>query len=396
MYASHFSDDFQSCEGYGWDINNTQFSWQKLISNKNGEIQRLNAIYQTLLDDSGVRVFTHRASLVDGHTVNVNGQTISANNILIATGGWPVKPEIPGIQHAITSNESFFLERLPEKVTIAGGGYIAVEFAGIFAGLGVKTTLMYRGPLVLRGFDNDMRQFLSNEIQKKGVNLKVNTTIDSIEKDNDGLRLHLNTGTTVTTDEIMFATGRKANTTGLGLENAGIETDKDGAILVNDDYQTNVSNVYAIGDVSNSYRLTPVAIAEGMAIAHRLYGNHEWKVNYNNIPSCIFSQPNFATVGLSEELARSHFNNVEVYTSEFTHLKHTLTNVMERSLMKLVVDAETNRVLGAHMVGQDAGEVIQGIAIAMTAGATKAHFDSTIGIHPTAAEEFVTMRTKSS
>ena len=306
-----------------------------------------------------------------------------------------MKPEIPGIEHGFTSNEAFFLETLPEKMTIIGGGYIAVEFAGIFSGLGVETTLMYRGPLILRGFDNEMREFLCREIQKKGVKLMLNSSVETIEKREKDLRLLLKTGEYLSTNDIMFATGRQANTAGMGLENAGVATDVDGSIIVNENYQTNIPNIHAIGDVANNYKLTPVAIAEGMSLAHRLYGNPDWRVNYNNIPSCIFSQPNFATVGLTEEQARSQFNNIQVYRSEFTHLKHTLTDSKEKTLMKLVVDSDTDRVMGAHMIGQDAGEIIQGIAVAMNSGATKAHFDATIGIHPTAAEEFVTMRTAS-
>ena len=392
VYASHFSEDFENSRGFGWNVGSTDFNWQQLIKNKNTEIQRLNGVYEKILSSAGVELIDGHGTLVDEHTVAVDGKNYSAERILIATGGWPSIPDIPGKEHVISSNEVFFLEKLPEKVVIAGGGYIAVEFAGIFNGLGVDTTLLYRGPLFLRGFDEDVRKFLAEEMQKKGIKLKFETNIDSIEKTDNKLLATLTDGSTLTADQILYATGRKPKTEGIGIESLGIKLDKAAAIVVNDEYQTNIPSIYAVGDVTNRVNLTPVALAEGMFLARHLYNNETAPVEYENIPTCEFSQPNIGTVGLTEEEARDKYEQIDIYKSSFTPMKHTLSGDDEKTFMKLIVDKTTNRVIGVHMVGPEAGEIMQGIGIAMKAGASKADFDKTIGIHPTTAEEFVTMR----
>jgi len=392
VYASHFSEDFKNARGFGWRVGSTDFNWQQLIKNKNTEIERLNGVYEKILSSAGVELIEGHGTLVDEHTVAVDGKNYSAERILIATGGWPSIPDIPGKEHVISSNEVFFLEKLPEKVVIAGGGYIAVEFAGIFNGLGVDTTLLYRGPLFLRGFDEDVRKFLAEEMRKKGIKLKFETNIDSVEKTDNQLLATLTDGSTLTADQILYATGRKPKTEGIGIESLGIKLDKAAAIVVNDEYQTNIPSIYAVGDVTNRVNLTPVALAEGMFLARRLYNNETSPVDYENIPTCVFSQPNIGTVGLTEEEARDKYDQIDIYKSSFTPMKHTLSGDDEKTFMKLIVDKATNRVIGVHMVGPEAGEIMQGIGIAMKAGASKADFDKTIGIHPTTAEEFVTMR----
>ena len=392
VYASHFAEDFHDAAGYGWHVPEPVFKWDELIGNKNKEISRLNDIYKNLLEGNGVRLYNGRAELGGPNTVLINGESISAQRILVATGGWPHIPDIPGKQHIISSNEAFFLETLPASVVIVGGGYIAVEFAGIFHGLGVDTTLAYRGDLFLRGFDQELREFLAGQMRQKGIKLLFNTRINGI--DSQGNRYRVNSPDTVdlTTDLIMYATGRRPNTNGLGLDKAGVKLNDKGAIVVDDEYRSSTPSIYAIGDVTDRLNLTPVATAEGTALANNLYNNQSRRVDYRDIPTCIFSQPNLGTVGLTEEQARQEYANVEIYKSRFTNLKHTLTGNSEKTLMKIIVDKDTDRVLGVHMVGADAGEIIQGIGIALKAGATKAVFDTTIGIHPTAAEEFVTMR----
>ena len=392
VYASSFEDEFQGAKNYGWDTGDIHFNWKTLLNNKNNEIKRLNSVYERLLSESGVELFNGRATLTGTNTISVNDKTYTADKILIATGAWPDVPEIHGHEYVITSNEAFYIESLPESIVVVGGGYIAVEFAGIFNGLGVDTTLLYRGPLLLRGFDDEMREFLTDEIKKKGIHLITNNTIESINKVDEFYKLQLADNSEITTNLIMCATGRRPNITGLGLEKAGVELDKNRAIKINTDYQTSNPSIYAIGDVTDRYALTPVAIAEGMALANFLFGNMVMNVDYENIPTCIFCQPNFATVGYTEEAARLEFDKIQVFKSEFTHLKHTISGLSEKTLMKLIVDTISDKVIGAHMIGHDAGEIIQGIAIAMKANITKAQLDSTIGIHPTAAEEFVTMR----
>ncbi len=392
VYASHFAEDFHDAAGYGWHVAGPVFKWDELLHNKNKEISRLNSIYKNLLERNGVRVFDGRAELGGPNTVRINGESVSAQRILVATGGWPHIPDIPGKEYIISSNEAFFVESLPASVVIVGGGYIAVEFAGIFHGLGVDTTLVYRGDLFLRGFDGEMRGFLAEQMRQKGINLLFNTRIDSIDRQNGCYLVNSPDTGTITTDLVMYATGRRPNTNGLGLETAGVQLNDKGAIVVDVEYRSSTPSIYAIGDVTDRMNLTPVATAEGTALANNLYNNQSRRVDYRAIPTCIFSQPNLGTVGLTEEQARQEYTNVEIYKSRFTNLKHTLTGNSEKTLMKIIVDKDTDKVLGVHMVGADAGEIIQGIGIALKAGATKATFDATIGIHPTVAEEFVTMR----
>ena len=392
VYASHFRDEFEDAAGFGWTVKPEHFDWEKLIGNKNKEILRLNGIYESLISNAGAKLFDGRATLVDPHTVSVNGQKITAERILVAVGGWPFVPDIPGKEHAITSNEAFFLPELPRRVVVVGGGYIAVEFAGIFNGLGSEVTQAYRGPLFLRGFDDDVREFLAQEIPKKGVNLKFDIDIAKITKQGSELLIEYTDGSTMAYDAIMYATGRRPLTADLGLEETGIEQNANGAIVVNERYQTNVESVFAIGDVTDRINLTPVALAEAMSFVWDLYSDGGKEVGYEFVPSAVFSQPNLASVGYTESEAREKFGAITVYRSSFTALKHTISGSDEKTLMKLIVDDASDRVIGVHMVGPEAGEIIQGIAIALKAGATKSIFDQTIGIHPTAAEEFVTMR----
>ncbi len=395
VFGAHYAEDIGQAQGYGWTIDGATFDWSSLIANKNQEIQRLNGIYRNLLVDGGVSLFEAHARLVDAHTVEVAGQRYSAEHILVATGGWPFVPEIPGHEHAITSNEAFYLERLPRRVLVVGGGYIAVEFASIFHGCGADIKLLYRGELFLRGFDGSLRDHIKDELIKKGMDLQFKSDIARIDKLADGsLLATLEDGRTLEADCIFYATGRRPMLDGLGLAELGIELDERGFIAVDEEYRTSVPSVLAIGDVIGRVQLTPVALAEGMAVARRLFKPEEYrKVDYALIPTAVFSLPNMATVGLTEEQARERGYKVTVYESRFRPMKLTMTQSLERSLMKLVVDAQTDRVLGCHMVGPDAGEIMQGLAVALKAGATKRVFDETLGIHPTAAEEFVTMRT---
>jgi glutathione reductase (NADPH) len=395
VYGAHYAEDIGQAQGYGWTIDGATFDWNTLIANKDREIQRLNGIYRSILVDSGVTLLQAHARLVDAHTVEVEGNRYSAEHILIATGGWPHVPEIAGREHAITSNEAFYLESLPRRVLVVGGGYIAVEFASIFHGCGADTKLLYRGELFLRGFDGSLRDHLKDEMIKKGVDLQFNADIVHIDKQPDGsLLATLEDGRTLEADCIFYATGRRPMLDNLGLEQAGVALDARGFIAVDDEYRTSVSSILAIGDVIGRIQLTPVALAEGMAVARRLFKPEQYrKVDYATIPTAVFSLPNMATVGLTEEEAREKGYKVTIFESRFRPMKLTMTNSLERSLMKLVVDAETDRVLGCHMAGPEAGEIIQGLAVALKAGATKQVFDETMGIHPTAAEEFVTMRT---
>jgi len=394
VYGAHYSEDFHDANAYGWQLEGRpRLDWATLRDNKNKEIERLNKVYASLLENVGAQLINGYASLRDAHSVTVNDQHFTAERILVATGGWPFVPEFPGSEHVITSNEAFYLEQFPEKVLVVGGGYIAVEFAGIFNGLGADTELIYRRDLFLRGFDKDVREFVRDEVSKKGVKLAFNADIEGITKLADGrLRAQLNNGETRTVDTILYATGRKPKIEGLGLDRVGVATSKDGAILVDEHFQTNVPSIYALGDVVGRIQLTPVALAEGMALVKHLYQGDDRLLNYNAIPTAVFCQPNIGTVGLSEEEAKEQGLDVAIFSSTFRALKHTLSGSDERCLMKMVVDKITDKVLGVHMVGADAGEIMQGIAIAMKAGATKAIFDQTIGIHPTSAEEFVTMR----
>ncbi|CDF83946.1 glutathione reductase [Pseudomonas knackmussii B13] len=394
VYGAHYHEDFEQASGFGWSLGEARFDWPTLIANKNREIHRLNGIYRNLLVNSGVSLLEGHARILDAHTVEVAGQRSTPANILIATGGWPQVPEIPGKEHAITSNEAFFLERLPKRVIVVGGGYIAVEFASIFQGLGAQTTLLYRRDLFLRGFDRGVREHLRDELTKKGMDLQFNADVARIDKQSDGsLLATLKDGRVFEADCVFYATGRRAMLDNLGLENVSVALDDNGFIRVDEAYRTSEPSIRAIGDVIGRVPLTPVALAEGMAVARHLFRPEEYRpLDYKLIPTAVFSLPNIGTVGLTEDEARAAGHKVKLFESRFRALKLTLTESQEKTLMKLVVDAETDKVLGCHMVGPEAGEILQGIAIALRAGATKRVFDETIGIHPTAAEEFVTMR----
>ncbi|MGZ8187948.1 MAG: glutathione-disulfide reductase, partial [Methylosarcina sp.] len=378
---------------FGWSVDLPRFNWPELLARKNREIKRLQGLYQGLLARSGVTIFEGTASLSDAHTVHIGERSFRAERVLIATGGWPHIPDIPGKEFAVTSNEMFTLEKLPKRMLIVGGGYIAAEFAGIMQGLGVATTICYRGEKLLRGFDEDIRDFAAQEMRKKGIDLLLNTHIKAIEKNGHQLTAHTDQNLEIATDLILYATGRKPNIGGLGLEGVGVKLNAEGAIKVDENYRTNIPSVYAVGDVTDRFNLTPVAIAEAMALVNGLYADQPTPVDYDNIPTTVFSQPSIGTVGLTELEAKKRYPDIVIYKTVFTPLKHTLSGLEEKTLMKMVVRKSTDQVLGIHMVGPDAGEVIQGMAVAIRAGATKAVFDSTIGIHPTAAEEFVTMRT---
>jgi glutathione reductase (NADPH) len=436
VYASEFSESFEDSAGFGWTLGERRFDWNQLIANKNVEIARLNGIYENLLINSGVKILRSRARIIDPHTIECGGDRFTTRYILIATGGWPTVPRIPGAELAITSNEAFFLDRMPERVVIVGGGYIGLEFAGIFHGLGAQVTVVHRGKIFLRGFDDDVRFALAAEMRKRGIDLRFETLISRIDPadmnlhrsearlgetdrasvsaavdqsetggathgmqfdrigSSGGVHVTLSQGEPVDASLILFATGRAPNAAGIGLEDVGVMLDGIGAIVVDRYSRTSTNNIYAIGDVTNRRNLTPVAIAEGRAVAQTLFGKTAMSVDYDNVPSAVFSQPPIATVGLTEAEARERFGEIDIYRSAFRPLKHTLAGREERSLMKLIVDRRTERVVGCHMIGTDAGEIIQGFAVALQCGATKAQFDATIAIHPTAAEEFVTMREK--
>ena len=393
VYASHYAEEFNDAAGFGWQVGERSFDWPTLRDAKNAEITRLNGIYRNLLVNTGCTLLEGRGVIKDPHTVEVNGQSYTAERILIATGGWPYIPDIPGKEYAISSNEVFYLDEFPKRAAVVGGGYIAVEFAGIFAGLGASTELIYRGEMFLKGFDQDIREFTAQEMAKKHIKLTFNNNIDAIQKQPDGsLLLTLQDGTSQEVDCVMYATGRVPMVEGLGLENVGVQQKANGAIVVNDNFQTTVDSIYAIGDVIDRVQLTPVALAEGMALVRHLYQQGSAEVDYSFIPTAVFCQPNIGTVGLTEEQVKAQGLTYDVYRSEFRAMKHTLSGNAERTLMKMLVDRDSDKVLGIHMVGPEAGEIIQGMAVALKAGATKAVFDATIGIHPTAAEEFVTMR----
>lgn len=394
VYASHFSHDFEDAAAYGWTVGGVSFDWSTLRDNKDKEIRRLNEIYQNMLVNSGVEVFNARASVVDPHTVDVGGKRVTTKYILIATGGWPSVPDIPGKEHAITSNEFFNMGKWPERAIVVGGGYIAVELTGVLHGLGANVTQLYRGPLFLRGFDDEIRHHLAGEMRKQEVDLRFNANISRVEKEGEVLVADLEDGTQIRTDVILYATGRLPNSANIGLEKAGVKLGKGGAVLVDEGFKTSVPSIYAIGDVIDRVQLTPVALEEGMVVANALFNETAGDVDYSNIPTAVFSQPSIGTVGITETEAREKYGKVDIYKSDFKALKHTLTGRDERTLMKLIVHPETDVVLGVHMVGPEAGEIVQGIGIALKAGATKATFDATIGIHPTSAEEFVTMREK--
>ncbi|CAM3131565.1 glutathione-disulfide reductase [Pseudomonas floridensis] len=395
VYSSHFSEDFEHAKGFGWSLGEAGFDWPTLIANKDREIHRLNGIYRKLLVDSGVTLLEGHAKVVGANKVEINGKTYTTERILIATGGWPQVPDVPGREHAITSNEAFFLKALPKRIVVVGGGYIAVEFASIFNGLGSDTTLVYRGEMFLRGFDGSVRTHLHEELLKRHMDIRFNSDIARIDKQADGtLNLAMKDGSTLETDCVFYATGRRPMLDNLGLDSVNVKLDKHGYIEVDENYQSSEPSILAIGDVIGGVQLTPVALAEGMALARRLFKPEQYRpVDYHHIPTAVFSLPNIGTVGLTEEAAIEAGHEVQIFESRFRPMKLTLTDDQERTLMKLVVDAKTDKVLGCHMVGPEAGEIVQSLAIAIKAGATKQVFDDTIGVHPTAAEEFVTMRT---
>jgi glutathione reductase (NADPH) len=395
VYASQFSELFHASAGFGWNVDSQpRLNWATLRDNKTAEIERLNGIYNSLIDNSGAQLFDGRAIIAGPHLVTVNGETYRARTILVATGGWPYIPEFPGSEHALSSNEMFFLDKLPSSAVVVGGGYIAVEFAGILNGLGVETHLVYRGPKLLKSFDAEMSDKVTQGMSAKGVNIHLNTEIIQISKTADQLSVALNTGATLDTELVLYATGRQANTAGLGLETTNVVMRNNGSIQVDESFATAEPSIYALGDVIDRVQLTPVAIQEAMVLVDHLYGEGSATINYSDIPTAVFCQPELGTVGLSEEQARAEYEDIAVYVSDFKPMLQTLGGGNDRITMKLVVDTQTDAVVGCHMVGEHAAEIIQGMGIALKAGATKAHFDATVGIHPSAAEEFVTMREK--
>jgi len=391
-FAAHYAEGFEESHGYGWSGPAPRLDWGALKANRAREIGRLNGVYATLLADAGAAVLRSRARVVGPHEVEVAGQVHRARHILVATGGRPLRPVVEGAELAISSDDIFDLPEFPRHLVVVGGGYIACEFASIFRGLGAQVTQLYRGEQVLRGFDDDVRHFLAAEVRKKGVDLRTGADVARIERDAGRLRATLSDGSQLTCDQLLYATGRVPNTTGLGLVEAGVALAGNGAVIVDEHYRSSVASIHALGDVIDRVQLTPVALAEAMALVDHLFGADRRRVDYELIPTAVFTNPNIGTVGLSERAARERHGAVRIFRTDFKPLKHTLSGSTERTMMKLVVDAASDRVVGLHMVGPDAGEAVQGFAVALKAGATKAVFDATIGIHPTAAEEFVTMR----
>jgi glutathione reductase (NADPH) len=399
VYASRFADEFEDAAGFGWSVPEPSFDWARLIANKDKEIARLEGIYRRNLENAGVEIHLTRACLRGPNTVHLvaEGRDVTARTILIATGGHPnYDRSLPGIEHVISSNEAFHLEQLPRSIVIAGGGYISVEFAGIFNGLGVDTTLIYRGPEILRGFDDDLRATLHREMEKRGITVICGDVFTQIEKNADGLVGHTKTGRRLEADKIMFAIGRSPNIDGLCLPDAGVQLGWNGHVVVDEYSRTNVASIYAVGDVTDRLALTPVAIREGHAFAETVFNDNPTPIDHETIPTAVFSTPEIGTVGLTEAEARERCRAVDVYTASFRPIKLTLTERDEKMLMKLVVDAESDCVMGCHLLGPDSGELIQVLGILVRMGATKAQFDSTVAVHPTAAEELVTMRTPTS
>ena len=392
-YAAHFHEEFEDAAGYGWEIGETRFSWSRLIENKDREIDRLNQVYLRLLENSGVKLFPSHGKMLSANQIQVGDEIVSAEKILVATGARPWVPEIPGAEHSITSDEAFHLKSLPKSVAVIGGGFIACEFAGIFNGLGSEVVQLYRGEQILRGFDHDVQNTLAAEMQKKGIEIRLNINVTELIRQPDGLIiLRLDDGSELKVDTVMFATGRVPNVRGLGLQDAGVHVLPGGMIPVNEYSQTNLQNVFAVGDVTNRVNLTPVALMEGHAFADSEFGGKPRPVNHRFIPSAVFSHPPVATVGFSEKEAAVHYGELDVYKSVFTPMKHTLSGRQEKTMMKLIVQASSDKVVGLHVVGMDAPEIVQGFAVAIKSGLTKQQFDLTTGIHPTAAEELVTMR----
>jgi glutathione reductase (NADPH) len=391
VYGSHFGYDLEDARGYGWSTE-PSFDWATLVENKDREIARLNGVYERLLDQAGVTLLRGRATLRDPHSVEIDGTVCSAERLLVATGGTPILPDIPGREHAVTSDALFQLRELPDSMMIVGAGYIALELGSVLCALGVDVTLVHRGKEILRGFDRDLRCHLHDELELKGMRILLETQVQSLRKTDAGFEAKLDDGQLLTTELPVFAIGREPNIEGLGLENIGVELGERSGIVVDEDFTSSVASIHAVGDVTDRIQLTPVAIAEGMHFAHRFFGNGEHRIDYANIPTAVFCQPELATVGLTEAEAWHRCQDVRVYKSVFTPLKLTLSDRKEHTIVKLVVDASNDRVVGCHMAGHGAAEVIQGLAVAMKAGATKAQFDATLGIHPTSAEEFVTLR----
>lgn len=393
MYGSQFGEEFEAAKGFGWSVEGLCFDWATLRDNKTREIERLNGVYNRMLEQAGVRIIHGHATVLDPHRVEVEGRSVTARHILLAGGAWPHVPDLPGAEHAITSNEAFYLPELPECIAIVGAGYIALEFASIFNGLGVETHLIHRGPRLLRGFDEDVASHIAREMQNKGVRMHFQTEVLAIkELDSQQLQLRLTDGSKLKAGQVMYATGRRALTENLGLENTRVAFNHKGQVEVNRENQTREPSMYAIGDITGGPELTPVALAEGQALANHLFADGSGIVDYRNVPTAVFTQPNIATVGITEAQARETLPSIKVYETEFRHIKHTLSGLAEKTFMKIIVNADNDQVVGCHMIGHEAGEIIQGLAVAMHAGATKADFDQTLGIHPTAAEEFVTMR----
>ena len=396
VYASRYAEEFEDAIGFGWTSEKVSFDWGTLIENKDKEIDRLNKAYIRNLEAAGAELILERATIKDNHTVQLaSGRTMTSKYILIATGATPFVPRhLPGHEFAITSNEAFDLDFLPRRMVIVGGGYIAVEFAGIFAGLGVETILLLRGDQILRGFDDDIRNHLAAEMIKKGIDIRVKSDVSKIERSGDGVRITHEDGKLIGASQIMFATGRMPNTQEMGLENVGLHGSAHGAVAVNEFSQTKVENIYAVGDVTNRVNLTPVAIREGHTFADNMFGGKKITVNHDMIPTAVFSQPELGVVGLTEAQARAKHAKIDIYKTSFRAMKHSLSGRDERTFMKLVVSAETDVVLGCHIAGEGAGEMAQLLGIAITCGATKAQFDATMAVHPTASEELVTMREK--
>ena len=392
-YAAHFAEDFEDAAGFGWTIDNTEFSWPTLRVALHQELDRLEAIYHRLLANSGVALLEGHGEMVDAHTVKVGEQTVTAEKILVAAGGRPWVPEIPGIEHAITSNEAFLLDDLPPRAIVVGGGYIACEFDGIFNGLGSQTNQVYRGDEVLRGFDHDVRRVVTQEMTGKGIHFHFESGITRIEKHGDGLHAFLGNGEVLKADCILYATGRVPNSRSILLEKAGVDLRADGSVPVDDYARTNVPHIFAVGDITNRINLTPVALQEGHAFADTQFGGMDRMTDHEFVPSAVFSNPQVGSVGFAEHEAVQHYGDVEVYRSEFRPMKHTISGREEKSLMKMIVEPKNRIVVGLHVVGPDAPEIVQGFAIAVKCGLTKEQFDATIGIHPTAAEELVTLRT---
>ena len=395
-YASHFSHDFENAKGYGWDLGSAKFHWPTLVANKKTEISRLNGIYANMLDNSGAQIIRGYASLKDANTVSVNGTDYTAERIVIATGGTPNIPDVDYANLLISSDDIFDLSEFPKRLLVVGAGYIALEFACIFQGLGSQVQVSYRGDLIMRSFDDDVRLFVDQEMRKQGIEMNYHSQVSNVVRQADSsLLVTFADGTNIEVDQVLMAIGRKPRLAGIGLEVLGIETTSKGTIAVNDKFQTNIDNIYALGDVTGGIELTPVALAEAMTLVNHWFGDGSKVMDYDLIPTAVFTQPNVGTIGLTEQEAREQHGEITVYRSDFKPMKHTLSGSDERSFMKLIVDAATDRVIGLHIVGEGAGEMLQGFAVAMKAGATKADFDATIGIHPTSAEELVTMRTPS-